>query len=159
VRVRRAGVRGRQGVERGVEAARPVVVRHAVAHREELALRIEEESEVGVVHEARGPGGQRREPERYRIVGGPGGREAVETGGKREQRAREVAAVHCGDVRRHQRRQRACVVPVEQVAVHLLQLLNGRERGVDAVRKHRRRNEAEVVCRERREQPHADVGR
>ena len=87
------------------------------------------------------------------------GRQLLQRDRQRQERAGEVAAVDRRDVGRRQRRQRARVVPVQQVTLEAFQAFDGRERGLDPVGQIIGVDEAEVVSRERREQPHADVGR
>ena len=109
---------GEQVVERRIEPARVLGVGEAVADREQLPLRVEEEAEVHRVEERGGARRQRR-------------RDVAQPDRQRQQRAGQVAAVHRRDVGRRQRRQRPRVVPVEQVAFVPLQPLDGRQRLVD----------------------------
>ena len=96
---------GRQQiVVRRIEPAGALGVGEAVADREQLPLRIEQEPEV------------HRVEQRRRARAASARRDARASADRqREERAGEVAAVHGRDVGRRQRRQRPRVVPVEQV--------------------------------------------
>ena len=103
-----------------------------------------------------------------RSVGGPchgtllvrlGRRDLTQTGGQRHEGAGQVSAVDGRDVARCERRERGRVVPVEQVPLVVLDRFDRVECTPDPRRQFRRAAIAEVVCGERREQPHADVGR
>ena len=78
---------------------------------------------------------------------------------QRDERAGEVAAVHGRHVARVQRRERRRVVPVQEVPFVALETLEGRQRPIEALDRRRRREVAEVVSGQRRQQAHADVGR
>ncbi len=78
---------------------------------------------------------------------------------EREQVAGEVAAVHGRDVLRRERRERLGVVPVEEVAAELLELVEGADGQLQPLDEFERRGVAEVARGDRREQEQADVGR
>ena len=78
---------------------------------------------------------------------------------ERDQRAGEIAAVDGRDVARMQRRQRRRVVPVEEMSLVALEALERRQRPIEPIGQRLGREVAEIVRRQRREQPHADVGR
>ena len=78
---------------------------------------------------------------------------------ERDERGGEIAAVHRGDVSRAQRRQRHCVVPVEEVALMALEPFERRERAVEPTNERLGRQVPEIVRGQRRQERHADVGR
>ena len=73
-------------VERRIAAAGAVVVREAIADREQLTLRVVQESEVDAVEDRDGAGGERVEMQ------------PLQRDRQRDERAREVAAVDGRDV-------------------------------------------------------------
>ena len=75
------------------------------------------------------------------------------------QGAREVAAVDGRDVARRKRRERGGVVPVEQVSLVPFHRLGGCEGLLKTLHECCGAEVAEVVRGQRREQPHADIGR
>ncbi len=77
---------------------------------------------------------------------------------ERDQMADEVAAVDRRYVRRIERTQRACVVPVVEVAAKALERLQRRERRLEARRRVAGPDPAEVARRDHRKQIQSDVG-
>ena len=117
---------GQQVVVRRIATTRPLVVRETIADGEQLPLRVVEESEVHAIEQGDGPTGQMVEMQ------------PLQRHRQRQERAREVSAVDRRDIGRRKRRQRARVVPVQQVTLEAFQAFDGRERGLDPVEPARR---------------------
>ena len=77
--------------------------------------------------------------------------------GQGQESAREIAAVHGGDVAGGQRCQGSRVVPVEQMAFETFQSAHGRHRGLEPLDQFGSADKAEVVGGQGREEPHPDV--
>src|ERR1019366_8415898 len=78
---------------------------------------------------------------------------------QRHQASSEVSAVHGRDVPWKKWLKIRRLVPVEEVPLIVSESLDALERAPDAKRKLARTQVAEVVCRQRREEHHSDVGR
>src|ERR1019366_4913895 len=78
---------------------------------------------------------------------------------ERHQASSEVPAVHGRDVPWKKWLKIRRLVPVEEVPLIVSESLDALERAPDAKRKLARTQVTEVVCRQRREEHHSDVGR
>ena len=140
-------LRSEEIVEGAVQPARTVRVGQAVPDREELPVGPVQESEAHPVRQRRRAGGERNEP-RFQIAPRP--RERQEPLRQRDERAGEVAAVDRRHVTRKERRERPRVVPVQEVSFVALQPFHGRDHAFEPHEHLLRREEPEVVRRERR---------
>ena len=152
------GFRREQVIVRGIEAGGAEGVGQTEANREQPALAVVQEREVHLVEVDRGAGRERFQPRRVLGRGAVVLHQRPQADRQREQRPREVAAVDGGHVLGRQRFERAGVVPVQQVSFEVFQPVDRGERVLEPVEQRPGVNETEIVCRQRREQAHRNIG-